>query len=62
MMNHRQRIEEVMAKLDALAEARPDLEFRARLVKTTLDIADVTPAEVTRVGAYADNMLASVGD
>ena len=56
-MNHRARIDAVITNIDELLIKRPDLAERLMLIKMTLEIADVTPADVTRVGAYVDNLL-----
>ena len=58
-MTHLARIDAVIANIDKLLDKRPDLAERLMLVKMTLEIADVTPADVTRVGAYVDNLLAA---
>ena len=58
-MTHLARIDAVIANIDKLIDKRPDLADRLTLTRTTLEIADVTPADVTRVGAYVDNLLAA---
>ena len=58
-MTYRARIDAVIANIDKLIDKRPDLADRLTLTRTTLEIADVTPADVTRVGAYVDNLLAA---